>query len=393
MQEKDTKLTAYFKLVQDGWRAEGLQLPLGEPLYYGDVPRWYTWGKTNLKWKVRQRRGAKHDKVIGRIFAVPPKDTDRFYLRLLLLATPNAHGYEGPEGLRDNDTISWRRAAELRGLVETDEEYSDVLSEAALTEMPSVLRDLFVQLLVHCGLSKPLALWETHQSNLASDFVLKATSQERGIDAALFEIDQLLHTHGVTSASFGLPTPTQFNPEEFDNRHLRQALSFDIHDEKKRADLKIPQLTPGQREIFEAVKDAVHLGDSTSRGRAFYVDGPGGSGKTFLYENIIHHVHSTNQIALACAISGIAATLLPGGTTAHSLFGLPIDMPSHGALSSIKAQEGRAEVLRRAAVILLDEASMFPLAAFDCVGYVVRGILDRKKNDIRSASAAACLAG
>ncbi len=55
------------------------------------------------------------------------------------------------------------------------------------------------------------------------------------------------------------------------------------------------------------------------------------------------------------------------GATAHSLFGLPIDMPRTGATSSIRAQESRAEVLRRAEIIVWDEASMIPLAALDCL--------------------------
>ena len=74
-------------------------------------------------------------------------------------------------------------------------------------------------------------------------------------------------------------------------------------------------------------------------------------------------------------MSGIAATLVPGGTTAHSLFGLPLDMPLHGAVSSIRAQEERAAVLRRAAVIIWDEASMVPAAAQDCVDRLLRDIM------------------
>jgi hypothetical protein len=85
-------------------------------------------------------------------------------------------------------------------------------------------------------------------------------------------------------------------------------------------------------------------------------------------------VRGQGRISLACAISGIAAQLLPGGTTAHSLFGLPIDMPKHDAMSSIRAQEPRAEVLRRAVLILWDEVSMVPLAALDCVDRLLRDL-------------------
>ena len=68
-----TKLTAYFELVRDGWRAEGLRLPEGEPLYYTDVPRWYSWDQKALKWKPRTRGHFQWDQVIG-VFAPNQKN-------------------------------------------------------------------------------------------------------------------------------------------------------------------------------------------------------------------------------------------------------------------------------------------------------------------------------
>ena len=78
----------------------------------------------------------------------------------------------------------------------------------------------------------------------------------------------------------------------------------------------------------------------------FFVDGPGGCGKTFLYEALLHHVRGQGHIALACAWSGIAAVLLEGGRTCHSRFGLPVPMPREGVASSIKAQSPRADVIQ-----------------------------------------------
>ncbi len=50
-------------------------------------------------------------------------------------------------------------------------------------------------------------------------------------------------------------------------------------------------------------------------------------------------------------------------------------MTKYDAVSSIKAQEGRAEVLRRAAIILWDEASMIPYGALDCVDRLLRDVM------------------
>ena len=58
--------------------------------------------------------------------------------------------------------------------------------------------------------------------------------------------------------------------------------------------------------------------------RVFFVDGPGGSGKTFLYNLILAKVRSQGRVALGMASSGIAALLLSDGTTAHFRLKLPI---------------------------------------------------------------------
>ena len=50
----------------------------------------------------------------------------------------------------------------------------------------------------------------------------------------------------------------------------------------------------------------------------FFVDGPGGTGKTFLYRTILATLRKASHIAIATTTSGIATTLLPGGRTSHS---------------------------------------------------------------------------
>ena len=78
-----------------------------------------------------------------------------------------------------------------------------------------------------------------------------------------------------------------------------------------------------QLEAFEKITSAV----STRSGEIFFLQGPGGSGKTYLYNTLCCHLWSQNKIVLCVASSGIAALLLTGGQTAHSHFKIPI--PCH----------------------------------------------------------------
>ena len=52
------------------------------------------------------------------------------------------------------------------------------------------------------------------------------------------------------------------------------------------------------------------INDSSVEPRAFFIDGPGGTGKTFLYNTLLNKVRSQGRIPLVMASSGIAALLL-----------------------------------------------------------------------------------
>lgn len=59
-------------------------------------------------------------------------------------------------------------------------------------------------------------------------------------------------------------------------------------------------------------------------GLFFFVYRSGGCGKTNLWRTLICILSAQGDIVLPVATSGIAATLLPGGHTAHSRFRISI---------------------------------------------------------------------
>ncbi|XP_055804455.1 uncharacterized protein LOC129873391 [Solanum dulcamara] len=90
---------------------------------------------------------------------------------------------------------------------------------------------------------------------------------------------------------------------------------------------------------------------------AFFIDDPGGTGKTFLYRALLANVRSKGFIALATASSGVAASILPGGRTAHSRFKIPIDIDSNFTCN-ISKQSSLASLIRDSKLIVWDEVSM-----------------------------------
>lgn len=76
-----------------------------------------------------------------------------------------------------------------------------------------------------------------------------------------------------------------------------------------------------QKKAFKEIVNKVMSNQSGS----FFINGAGGTGKTFLYRVILIAIRSKGIIALARAISGFAASLLSGGRTTHSRFKVLLD--------------------------------------------------------------------
>ena len=81
-------------------------------------------------------------------------------------------------------------------------------------------------------------------------------------------------------------------------------------------------LNEEQRAAYDEIMSVV----DTKNGGLFFVDGPSGTGKTYLYKALLATIRSQNKIAVAIATSGVAASIMPGGRTVHSCFKIPLNI-------------------------------------------------------------------
>ena len=83
-------------------------------------------------------------------------------------------------------------------------------------------------------------------------------------------------------------------------------------------------MTDEHRKLEDKVIVEVLKPEEEINGQIFFLQGESGSGKTFVSQILLARVKVVGRVALPVAQSGIAALFLSGGTTAHSIFKIPI---------------------------------------------------------------------
>lgn len=154
--------------------------------------------------------------------------------------------------------------------------------------------------------------------------------------------------HGKTCAEFGLKIPPANIPK--DNEDV-----YNMTQERAEAYRLESSLNPEQKNVFQAIMDTIYIQQNSSN--CFFLDGPGGSGKTYLYKTFLCAIRGKGDVVLPVASTGIAANLLIGGRTYHSQFKLPVPL-TETSTSNMRENSMDAQIIRKAKLIIWDEATM-----------------------------------
>ncbi|CAN0925698.1 ATP-dependent DNA helicase PIF1 [Linum grandiflorum] len=365
------------KTMLTEWFTLNRTYPSARKLTYAEIPQNFIWDKQCSQWVPR-----KQGFVIGRIASVPPQANDVFYLRLLLTKIPGALTFEDlrtVNGIRYND---YRQACQALGLLATDDEWNEVMAEVSRWGMPPLIRTTFVSLLMFCHVTSPTQLFDQWWPSMSDDFRRRLEQNSNGPlegslvarlrNQVLQSMQTLLHNYGSSLSHFHLPLPTSPTSMNREYDLVSQHLAFDISHEQTNYHHSRSCLNEDQKKAHDAILQSVHSGS----GKLFFLYGHGGTGKTFLYNCIISRVRSLGQIAIVVASSGIAATLLPGGITAHSQFKIPIEV-DHASTCAIKKGTTLARLLELATLIVWDEAPMVHKHSFEAVDRTLCDIMNK----------------
>ena len=204
---------------------------------------------------------------------------------------------------------------------------------------------------------------------MSEDYQRAGNLTDKEIEAkVLQQTNNFLESMGKNINSYALvPRILKFDGLTKDTRDTLSELNIAVSE----IDLaSVSQLNTDQRTAFNTILEAAYV---NKRG-CFFLDGPGGTQKTFLYKALLADVRSKGFIVLATASCGVAALILPRGRTAHSRFKVPIDLSAEN-MCKISKQIALADLLRQAKLIIWDEAPMTHKTAIEGVDKMFKDIM------------------
>jgi hypothetical protein len=321
-----TTLTAWFQ--------ENLENVAAREYKYADFPQHYTWNKSQHKWNPRKTATG----AIGRLYMVQPSEGERYYLRTLLTYIKGATSFDDLKTFNGYMCSTFKEACILLGLLKDDTEWNVCLHEASQIKTGQQLRHLFAMILLYCQPTTPETLWNNHKLALCEDILYQHCQFTQNVQynninntiehKALNQLNNYLLSNGKSLKDFPnmdllLKNMADVNDDD-DNldQLIQEERSYNVTQLESILQNNIPLLNTEQHAIYSTIIQAIEHNSS----ECFFIDGPGGTGKTFLYNTLLAKVRSHNEIALPVASSGVAALLIDGGRTAHSRFKIPIKL-------------------------------------------------------------------
>ncbi|CAN1799655.1 ATP-dependent DNA helicase PIF1 [Linum perenne] len=333
------------------WMKKNKSCPAARQYTYVEFPQHYTWIPKDKIWRERQKKV-----MIARLYYCHPSSEERFYLRMLLHVVKGCTSFEDILTVNNITYNSFKEACSAYGFLADDGEWNHCLREVSLTATSKQMRTLFVRIIMFCQVSSVGSLWGENWHFLSDDIQSLRRKQlnipdlqvslEDQQNLCLLEIQKLLEVYGKSLSDFPVEIQSQI---EIGKLNLEQQQAYD--------------------EIMESVQSNSH--------KISFIDGFGGTGKTFLWKVLSMKLRSERKVVLCVASSGIAALLMIGGRTTHSRFHIPVDVHSTSTCH-IEQDSDLAELIRNTSLIIWDEAPMTHKHCMHALDRTLRDIMSRR---------------
>uniref|UniRef100_A0A1B0DFJ6 ATP-dependent DNA helicase n=1 Tax=Phlebotomus papatasi TaxID=29031 RepID=A0A1B0DFJ6_PHLPP len=354
-------------------------------------------------WVRRQRNTRMLYTPIGRMYPVNVHSMELRGIRILLLHIPGCTDWRDLRTYNGVEYDSFTAAANARNLMMNADDIVLTINEA-FTQFSATHqqgREIFAMMIQFNTPSDLCPIWDTLKRDLSSDLIYQGLDiheiQSRDVADgnsyaelwALADVQAIIEANGGGNyKSFcnnwpNMPRIPNALIEQYRHRHSNDAFNCNNIDPTIARTLfqqHSLSLNREQQGVFNDIIYALSLrrelnnasiNDNTHR-NCFYIDGSGGTGKTYLYETIYYYCLSQNIKCIITAATGIAASLLPSGRTCHSTFKLPLilDETTESDIKSCNDPNGR--IIYDADIFLIDECSMIDTYALNAIDRLLR---------------------
>ncbi|KNF01900.1 hypothetical protein PSTG_05017 [Puccinia striiformis f. sp. tritici PST-78] len=361
-------LTEFFRLNRDN--KLGLGNVPARSLLYQDIPTYFWWDTTTRSWLRRKTKS----NTVGRVFSVHFLAGEKFYIRVLLMHSKGATGFRDLRTTCGVRSGTFKEACTVRGLLVDDALYATTLKEASTARTGYELAQLFAIMCVHSPPADPQGLFDQHFFNFTDDAarldINRRDSRQLRPDerrvVGLFRLEGMLESMGSSLEGCGMKVTKEEKAllksmqEERTPSESNNSLNRRIADNRK-------SFNAAQLVFFNKARNVL----SSSHGALLYLDGPGGTGKTYLLNTIIDYADYKNIQRIVVASSGVAALLLKGGQTAHSGFKILID-PAPKSECPIDDDATVAQSLKAVRFIVWDEIVTIHKNAIEAVDLTLK---------------------
>lgn len=164
-----------------------------------------------------------------------------------------------------------------------------------------------------------------------------------------------------TGYVFELPSASEA-PQKASRRNSNWTSSLPKGDE-------LPPLSPQQQLVVQMI---------LQKGQSVFFTGSAGTGKSRTLKEIVKQAPTlTTKVT---ALTGIASSILPGGTTLHSFAGIGLAKGSQEQiLTQLKSNHSKVKMWKQLKLLIVDEASMMSKKLFEVLEYVARKVRGNEK--------------
>ena len=117
----------------------------------------------------------------------------------------------------------------------------------------------------------------------------------------MYEINLILQRSGKRLKDFpGMPLPESciyFKQIDHNNLLIQEELNFDATKQRQFLNENVSKLNADQKKIYDRIVHSINNEKTENIQKLFFIDGPGGTGKTFLFYNLSSNDTSAKEFS------------------------------------------------------------------------------------------------